>query len=97
MFDRIIRFILGATLIGFTLSGIFPGWETLVSLAAVPLIVTAIIAWDPFYALTEINTFASRHDVEMANTELHGKTVADLYDFPVTNASDDTDHHGKAA
>jgi hypothetical protein len=97
MFDRAIRFALGSALIAFTLSGAVAGWEAVASLAAVPLIATAIFAWDPFYALTNNNTFASRYDVEMANTELGEDTVAKLYDFPTQAASSNSDLHGKAA
>ena len=98
MLDRVIRFIGGAALIGLTLSGELVGWELLAALAAVPIIISAIIAWDPFYALTNSNTFASRHDVEMANTELREETVAKLYDFPTQSPHEETSgHHGKAA
>ena len=97
MFDRVIRIVLGAGLIGFTMSGTFTGVEMVAALVAVPLIVTALIAWDPIYAMTDINTFASRHDVELANAELREETVAKLYDFPTLVSADNTNSHGKAA
>jgi len=97
MFDRVIRIALGAGLIGLTMSGAFTGAEMIAALVAVPLIVTALVAWDPIYAMTDINTFASRHDVEMANAELREETVAKLYDFPTSAPSDNATRHGKAA
>ena len=97
MFDRVVRIALGASLIGFTMSGAFTGVEMIAALVAIPLIVTATIAWDPIYAMTDINTFASRFDVEMANTELREETVAKLYDFPTSASIDNTESHGKAA
>ncbi len=97
MLDRVFRFIGGSALIGLTLSGELVGWELMASLAAVPVIISAIIAWDPFYALTNSNTFASRHDVEMANTELRKETLAQLYDFPAKALRDTGARHGKAA
>jgi hypothetical protein len=97
MFDRVLRIALGASLIGFTMSGTFTGVEMVAALVAVPLIITALIAWDPIYALTDINTFASRHDVEMANIELREETVAKLYDFPAPASIENTESHGKAA
>jgi hypothetical protein len=97
MFDRVIRIALGAGLIGFTMSGTFTGVEVIAALVAVPLIVTALIAWDPLYAMIDINTFASRHDVELANAELREETVAKLYDFPTSVSVNNTDTYGKAA
>ena len=47
--------------------------------------------------MIDINTFASRHDVELANTGLREETVAKLYDFPTSASANDTDSHGKAA
>ncbi|MBI3773094.1 MAG: DUF2892 domain-containing protein [Gammaproteobacteria bacterium] len=50
--DRIARLGLGALLIGIELSAGEPrGVNVVMTLVAIPLIITALIAWDPIYAL----------------------------------------------
>lgn len=50
--DRLARLALGAVLIGIELTAGEPrGANVVMTLAAIPLIATALIAWDPFYAL----------------------------------------------
>lgn len=51
-FDRVIRYAVGFGLIAFTL--VAPElfwWTILLPLVSVPIIVSAIIGWDPFYAI----------------------------------------------
>lgn len=52
------------------------------ALIAIPLIVTAITAWDPFYAAMSLNSFSSRVDVEAAEPGVSEDTLAEYYEFP---------------
>ncbi|WP_455366780.1 YgaP family membrane protein [Kaarinaea lacus] len=56
--------------------------EMITTLLAIPLIVSAIIAWDPLYAMLGINSFASQIDVEAAEPEASEQTLAACYSFP---------------
>lgn len=50
--DRLARLALGALLIGIELTAGEPrGANVVMTLVAIPLIITALMAWDPFYAL----------------------------------------------
>ncbi|MGD8938928.1 MAG: DUF2892 domain-containing protein [Gammaproteobacteria bacterium] len=57
------------------------------TLLAIPLIVSAITAWDPIYAALNINSFGSRIDVEAAEPEADLATLAKCYKFPTTQPS----------
>jgi len=51
--DKVVRYVIGATLIGITLA-ITPanmGWTVLLALISIPVFISAIIGWDPLYAL----------------------------------------------
>jgi hypothetical protein len=52
------------------------------ALLAIPLIVTAITAWDPLYAAMSVNSFGSRLDVEAAEPGINEKSLAEYYEFP---------------
>lgn len=56
--DRIIRVLAGALFIGFTMGIAIDklGWFSVFPLLAIPLIMTAIIAWDPIYGLFNLST-----------------------------------------
>jgi hypothetical protein len=56
--------------------------EMVYTLLAIPLMVTAIMAWDPIYALLRINSFASRNDVETAEPEANEHILTKFYEFP---------------
>lgn len=56
--------------------------EMVVSFLAIPMIMTAITAWDPIYAALGINSFGSRTDVEAAEPEATEQTLAAYYEFP---------------
>ena len=57
------------------------------SLLAIPLIMSAITAWDPVYAALGINSFGSRIDVEAAEPYATEKTIAEFYEFPTPQPS----------
>ncbi len=51
--DKIVRYVAGALLIGAILV-VAPapvGWVALLPLIAIPVVISAIIGWDPIYAL----------------------------------------------
>jgi hypothetical protein len=80
--DRVVRFGLGAGLI-MTLFGMSTmSAEMAITLLAIPLIATAIIAWDPIYAAMNVNSFASRIDVDAAEPEAGEQAIATCYTFP---------------
>jgi len=56
--DRVIRVLAGALLIGFTMGVAVEtlGWLSVLPLIAIPLIMTAILNWDPLYGLFNIST-----------------------------------------
>lgn len=61
--DRLFRVGLAGVLIADALHGTGPlGLESVFIIAAIPLVVTAIIAWDPIYALFKIRTATLRQD-----------------------------------
>ena len=93
--DRAIRFGIGSMLI-FSLLTMSTNAGTVFTLMAIPLIVTAIIAWDPIYAVLRINSFGSRLDVEAAEPENSEETLAEYYIFPQVQQSSG-DHYSKAA
>jgi len=85
--DRVFRFVLGTLLLmGALVTG---GAEVPVvaTLFSIPLILTAVIAWDPIYAMFELNSFARRVDVEAADPGSSDKTLAICYEFPVSKQS----------
>ena len=56
-FDRVIRVALGALLLADGLHGTGPlGMDGVLMLVSIPLIISAIIAWDPLYALFQVRT-----------------------------------------
>jgi hypothetical protein len=59
------------------------------SLLAIPLVVTAIIAWDPIYAVMGINSLGSRLDVKAAEPETSDRTLAIYYELPRTRQQPD--------
>jgi len=56
--DRAIRVVLSALLIGYTMSATVEtlGWLSILPLLAIPLVMTAILSWDPVYRLLDVNT-----------------------------------------
>ncbi|WP_455222761.1 YgaP family membrane protein [Kaarinaea lacus] len=56
--------------------------DMIITLFAIPLIVSAITAWDPFYAMLGINSFASQVDVAAVEPDASEETLAACYEFP---------------
>ena len=56
--DRVIRVLIGALLIGYTMGVAVDklGWLSVLPLLAIPLVMTAILSWDPLYSLVNFNT-----------------------------------------
>jgi len=81
--DRVVRLAIGMVLLSMLLTMNVMQEGLVISLLAIPLIVTAIIAWDPFYALLNINSFASRIDVETAEPDASAETLGESYSFSV--------------
>ena len=68
--DRGVRFSIGTILILSLLSMGAPQINAALSLIAIPLIISAITAWDPIYAALRINSFGSRTDVTAAEPDM---------------------------
>ena len=64
-YDRLLRFALGGVLIADGLHGTGPlGIDAWLLMLSIPVIVSAIIAWDPIYALFKVRTATLRtHEV----------------------------------
>lgn len=59
--DRLARFGLGMVLIGIGLVGQEPlGATVIMMLVAIPLVISAVMAWDPVYALLKLRTATLR-------------------------------------
>jgi hypothetical protein len=95
--DRVVRFAVGGALIAFTLASTTIELQAISALIAIPIIMTAILAWDPLYALGNVNTFASKEDVEQTDSELNDSSLVKLYEFPNPKPSTNGDNFGKAA
>ena len=56
--DRVIRVLIGALLIGYTMGVAVDklGWLSVLPLLAIPVVMTAILSWDPLYSLFNIST-----------------------------------------
>lgn len=80
--DRAVRFGTGMILMATLLTMGAMQAELVITLLAVPLIITAITAWDPFYAMFRVNSFASRVDVETAELDANEQTLCACYEFP---------------
>jgi len=60
-YDRVLRFALGGVLIADGLHGTGPlGIDAWLFMLSIPVIVSAIIAWDPIYALFKVRTVTLR-------------------------------------
>ena len=59
--DRVIRVLIGALLTGYTMGlNIEPlGWFSVLPLLAIPVVMTAIMGWDPLYSLANFSTSKS--------------------------------------
>jgi hypothetical protein len=95
--DRIARFAVGALLLASALSSTEIVWQSITALLAIPVIMSAIMSWDPLYALAYTNTFASKSDVESADPEQEESTLAKFYNFPSPAPMGKTDSLGRAA
>jgi hypothetical protein len=79
--DRVIRLVIGIGLIISLLTMDSMNAGLAISFLAIPLITTAIIAWDPLYAVFKVNSFASYIDVKAAEPE-NVLLLAKCYTFP---------------
>jgi hypothetical protein len=59
--DRILRFAIGSALIAFPMlyQGTATEYAALTALASIPVIVTAIICWDPVYGLLKFSSMTT--------------------------------------
>lgn len=80
--DRAVRAGVGLTLLYALMTMSTMTTDMAFALMGIPLIVTAITAWDPIYATMGINSFGSKTDVEAAEPEANEQTLAELYEFP---------------
>ena len=84
--DRAVRAVIGITLIASLFAINTMHAEALMAFVGIPLVISAIIAWDPFYAMLGTNSFASRADVEVTEPEANEQVLSSCYDFPnITN------------
>jgi hypothetical protein len=95
--DRIARLGIGILLLGTAFVSAEIVWQGIAALLAIPVIMTAIIAWDPLYALAYTNTFASKLDVQSADPELKETTLVKFYRFPSVTDMDHAGSMGRAA
>ena len=93
--DRVARLGIGSALLLSLLTMTTMQVELVVTLLAIPLILTAITAWDPLYATLGINSFASHVDVEVAEPDANEETLAACYIFPQKHTT--TEHYPRAA
>lgn len=80
--DRAVRAGVGMVLLATLLTMNVMTAELVVTLLAIPLVTSAIIAWDPLYAMLGINSFASKIDVETAELDASEQTLGACYVFP---------------
>ena len=78
--DAVTRYVLGSVLILVTMlyTNVTDPWLVILSLIAVPIIHTAIMLWDPIYALFDIGTYRQRVYVTGTGAEvvpLYGKSI----------------------
>ena len=95
--DRIARFGVGALLLATAFTSTEIMWQSITTLLAIPVIMSAIMAWDPLYALAYTNTFASKSDVQSADPELQDATLAKFYRFPSATPASTMDSFDRAA
>jgi hypothetical protein len=80
--DRAVRIGVGSMLIASLLTMNAMQADMVITLLSIPLIVSAITAWDPIYAALGINSFSSRIDVQAAEPDASENTLAECYVFP---------------
>ena len=79
--DRSIRLSIGMVLLYSLLTMDVMNMDMALTLMAIPLITTALVAWDPLYAALDINSFGSRTDVKAAEPELEERTLEIYFSF----------------
>ena len=97
MVDRIARLGVGLLLIATAFASSEFAWQSITTLLAIPVIMSVIMAWDPLYALSYTNTFASKSDVQSADPEQEEKTLAKFYRFPTETPMKRVNSLGRAA
>ena len=95
--DRIARLGVGIALLTTAFTSAEIMWQSITVLLAIPVIMTAVIAWDPLYALAYTNTFASKSDVKSADPEQEESTLAKFYQFPASTGTSNMDTLERAA
>lgn len=87
--ERVVRLGIGLSLLIALMGVSTMNGSMALTLLAIPLIVTAITAWDPIYAAMSMNSFGSRIDVEAAEPGVSDKKLAEYYEFPQNKVSSD--------
>ena len=87
--DRVLRLGVGVGLIMPLFSMSAMGDGIAITLLSIPLIITALIAWDPIYAALNVNSLASRVDVHAAEPESSEQVIAACYTFPTQHKNED--------
>jgi membrane protein implicated in regulation of membrane protease activity len=95
IFERGIRLGIGIVMVGAMMAVPSMSLEMAFGLLAIPLIATAITAWDPLYAALSMNSFGSKYDVEAAEPGINENTLAEYYEFPQPRKH--SDQYSKAA
>ena len=95
--DRIARLGIGVLLLATAFINTEIVWQSITILLAIPVIMSAIMAWDPLYALAFTNTFASKSDVKSADPDQEEATLAKFYHFPSAKPADKDDTFGRRA
>ena len=74
--DRLGRLAIGVALIIATLMEVT---HTSTAIAAIPLVISALIAWDPLYAMMRVNTIGSTAELKSSDLDIGGATLHNLY------------------
>jgi len=89
--DRVVRAILGVSLIGFVLYNGITSYFVIFPFISILIISSAIIAWDPIYALFRINSFANRSDAIASDAGVCNRNLERYFtviDSPKNNNND---------
>ena len=88
--DRSVRIGVGMVMLATLLTIETMSTGVVITLLSVPLVMSAIMAWDPFYAMLGINSFASRIDVESLEIDATDQTLGACFIFPTNMETPET-------
>jgi len=95
--DRVLRLGLGSLMLMNALTLGSVSAEVALALMSIPVIASAIIAWDPIYAALGLNSLATRGDAMAAEPGASAQSLAKYYEFPNSPTTVQSDTFVKAA